>query len=595
MLIENKEEIKSANDIFNVVSSYVKLDKLGRYYIVLCLFHKEKTPSFNVNQETQSFYCFGCHAGGDVISFMQMIEGLNFTEAMEKLANRAGLNVKLAAGSANFALQHSNIFECLKVVANFYHYCLIKKEVGKNAIEYLEKRGISNEAIEKYRLGFAPLKWEGLFSYFSKNNLPVDSLEDAGLIIKAQNGNGYYDRFRGRIIFPIYNRQGQVVGFGGRGLSPDVTPKYLNSPETAIFKKSKLLYGQNWAKKSVRELGYAIIVEGYMDALSMYRAGILNVVASLGTSFTKEHAQALLYDCSSCFLAFDGDSAGQAATIKGMKVLQEYGLNVHIIELPKGLDPDDVIKKFGPEWFHDAVNKASNVYEYLIKRATQEVNLENSAELTAALNNCFAAISDVKTNVERNHYLSSITETLKLREQDVRSDFKKYQLSPMEYDKNQTAHDLKTGKNDAWKIVEKKLIKALLMQKNEGEYPDNDASPDFFTSIDTYDIYLRALELNRLKKKFTLNELKDEFSKDSQKNYLSLIQFEGLSDDDGEHYSYAVLISKLELESTCNKIEKLQSLLQENKANQDVLNEISALQKKRIYHLNTTDDSFKEE
>jgi DNA primase len=595
MLIENKDEIKEANDIFNVVASYVKLEKRGRYYLGLCPFHKEKTPSFNVNQETQSFYCFGCHAGGDVISFIQLIEGLSFTEAMEKLAERAGLPIKLLEGSTSSTPQYQDILECLKVVANFYHYCLTKKEAGKEAADYLTKRGISRESIKKYGLGYAPLKWKGLHRYFSNDKLPEDSLENAGLIIKAQSGNSYYDRFRGRIIFPICNRQGQVVGFGGRSIAEDIMPKYLNSPETAIFKKSKLLYGQNWAKKQIRELGYAIVVEGYMDALSMYQAGILNVVASLGTSFTKDHAQALLYDCKKCYLAFDGDNAGQAATIRGMKILQECGLGVYIVELPSGLDPDDVIKNFGSQWFAQAVEQAKNIYEYLIGHATMGINLDNSADLTNALNNCFAAISNVTTSVERNHYLSSISETLRLREQDVRIDFQRYLMNPKEYDKQKTDYDIKIEKNDSWKIVEKRLIKSLFMQKNETDLPIDIASPDIFTSLDIYEIYVNALKLKRLNKRLVLDELKEALEKDYQKNYLSLIEFEGFSDNDGEQYPYEVLINKMELESICSKIEKLQALLQEKKANQDVLGEISLLQKKRIYLLNATEDSFKEE
>lgn len=357
------EEIKDSNEITDVISEYIHFTTTGSSYKALCPFHSEKTPSFVVNKEKQIFKCFGCGEGGDVIGFIMKIENLDFIEAVKLLANRANIELKDAYYSeeAKKQLQERMLFyEMNKKAARFYYNCLTNQPGV--ALNYLLKRGLSRKVINSFGLGYAPNKWNELLQYLVGQGYDLKDIERCGLIIQSKSQNDYYDRFRNRIIFPIFDIQGNVIGFGGRVLD-NTLPKYLNSPETQIFRKSKTLYGLNIARKNIRN-GQLILVEGYMDVISLHQHGFKNCVGTLGTSLTKDHARILKKYCNEVVVCFDGDTAGMKATLRSIGILSEGGCNVKVLMLPDNMDPDDFIQKRGKKEFEQHLNKAIGLIDY---------------------------------------------------------------------------------------------------------------------------------------------------------------------------------------------------------------------------------------
>ena len=307
------EEIKEHNEIVAVVSEYVQLKPQGRAYVGLCPFHGEKTPSFTVSREKQLYHCFGCGAGGDVLSFIMNIENLTFGEALRLLAERANISLPdqhLSTPQRREKEELERLYKLNDLAARFYQKILLQTETGKRALAYLKERGISRQTAEQFRLGYAPPHWTGLVMFLRQKGIPLQEAEKAGLV--RGGGDGYYDRFRDRLLFPILNLRGQVIGFGGRILG-EGQPKYLNSPETAIFQKGRSLYGLFQARDQIRREQQALIVEGYMDVITAHQAGIKEAVASLGTSLTVEQARLLRNQAEEVIIVYDADSAGQAA------------------------------------------------------------------------------------------------------------------------------------------------------------------------------------------------------------------------------------------------------------------------------------------
>jgi DNA primase len=366
-----REQIRAASDIVDVIGSYLPLKKNGANFTALCPFHKEKSPSFNVNPHKQIFHCFGCHKGGDVFTFVKDYENIGFMDAVRRLAERAKIplefeNTPGAQESRHLKDQLEDIHEQL---TTRWQNCLANEAAGQLARDYLAKRGVSADAIKLFRIGAAPELWDDTVNWAKSKNFPLEIAEQAGLIIKKEETGRHYDRFRGRLMFPICNEQGRVVGFSGRVLSGDEkTAKYVNSPETPIFTKSKIFFGLDKSKRAILDAGYAIICEGQLDLIACFTNGVQNIVAPQGTAFTDQHARIIKRYCNEVVLCFDSDNAGQNAIVRSLDHLLAAELAVRVAVVPAPHDPDSFIKANGGEAFRTLVENAEGFFDYLLKR-----------------------------------------------------------------------------------------------------------------------------------------------------------------------------------------------------------------------------------
>ncbi|AGY89675.1 DNA primase [Staphylococcus aureus] len=347
-------EIKDKTDILDLVSEYVKLEKRGRNYIGLCPFHDEKTPSFTVSQDKQICHCFGCKKGGNVFQFTQEIKDISFVEAVKELGDRVNVAVDIEATQSNSNVQIASddlqMIEMHELIQEFYYYALTKTVEGEQALTYLQERGFTDALIKERGIGFAPDSSHFCHDFLQKKGYDIELAYEAGLLSRNEENFSYYDRFRNRIMFPLKNAQGRIVGYSGRTYTGQ-EPKYLNSPETPIFQKRKLLYNLDKARKSIRKLDEIVLLEGFMDVIKSDTAGLKNVVATMGTQLSDEHITFIRKLTSNITLMFDGDFAGSEATLKTGQNLLQQGLNVFVIQLPSGMDPDEYIGKYGNDAF----------------------------------------------------------------------------------------------------------------------------------------------------------------------------------------------------------------------------------------------------
>ncbi|HBE7756116.1 TPA: DNA primase [Staphylococcus aureus] len=347
-------EIKDKTDILDLVSEYVKLEKRGRNYIGLCPFHDEKTPSFTVSEDKQICHCFGCKKGGNVFQFTQEIKDISFVEAVKELGDRVNVAVDIEATQSNSNVQIASddlqMIEMHELIQEFYYYALTKTVEGEQALTYLQERGFTDALIKERGIGFAPDSSHFCHDFLQKKGYDIELAYEAGLLSRNEENFSYYDRFRNRIMFPLKNAQGRIVGYSGRTYTGQ-EPKYLNSPETPIFQKRKLLYNLDKARKSIRKLDEIVLLEGFMDVIKSDTAGLKNVVATMGTQLSDEHITFIRKLTSNITLMFDGDFAGSEATLKTAQNLLQQGLNVFVIQLPSGMDPDEYIGKYGNDAF----------------------------------------------------------------------------------------------------------------------------------------------------------------------------------------------------------------------------------------------------
>ena len=405
-------EIQDSVDIVDIISEVVLLKQTGSNYTGLCPFHSEKTPSFSVSREKQIFYCFGCGAGGNVFSFLMKQEGLSFVESVSKLAIRGGIEIpdqKISPEMKKKINEKDRLYSINKEALTFYQKCL-KGPSGKNATQYLESRGISQDVIELFQIGFAPGGWDNLVRFFSKKQIRPEAAEKAGLIAARPSGKGFYDRFRERIIFPILNIRNQVVGFGGRVMDNSL-PKYLNTPETPIFNKSQTLYGLSWTKGACRQASAAFIVEGYFDLIALYQHGIENVAATLGTSLTSDHIRILKGFVKNAILVFDSDDAGAKAALRCIPLFRQENIDARVMVLPKGYDPDSFVFSFGARSFHDNAAQALGIIPFLMESAIEKHGLSTEGKL-AVISEMKGPLSAINDPVARSVYIRELTERI---------------------------------------------------------------------------------------------------------------------------------------------------------------------------------------
>ena len=409
------EKIKSQNDIVDVISERVRLRKAGRNFTGLCPFHNEKTPSFSVSQEKQIYKCFGCGEAGNVISFVMKEKNLPFIEAVKYLANRANIPLEIGNGEKSKVTKRKELLYRVNVeAAKFFFSNLMNNQ---NAKEYFLNRGIKEETIKKFGLGFANDSWNSLMFYLRKKGINDVLLEEAGLISVNKEKGRKYDRFRNRVMFPVFDYQGKVIGFGGRVLD-DSKPKYLNSPETLVFQKGTNLYGLNFALKHNMNERYFVIVEGYMDLISLHQYGITNVVASLGTALTINQARLLKRYADKVVISYDADMAGQMATLRGLEILRTAGFDVRVLSIPQGKDPDEYVRSNGRDAFLKLVNSAEPLIDYRIKKAEEGINFKNSQSLILYAKRIMEIISDLDP-VEKDVYIKKASENTGIKEQTL--------------------------------------------------------------------------------------------------------------------------------------------------------------------------------
>lgn len=418
------DEVRLQNDIVEVISQYVPLKQKGSSYFGLCPFHNEKTASFSVNSEKQFYYCFGCGAAGNVFSFLMEMENCDFPEAMKRLADRAHIALpepeKNAQAIAAEQLKQ-RLFDIHTTAGRFFYDCL-QSEEGKEARAYLQKRQMDPRIARKFGIGYSPERYDALFKHLKEKGFSVSDILKTGLVLENKDSKGYHDRFRGRLMFPIFDVQGRVVGFGGRILAKG-EPKYLNSPETILFSKSRNLYGLNFAKAArKREL---ILVEGYMDMLSIYQAGFHNVVASLGTAFNQEHARTLKRFADDVILLYDSDEAGTNAALRAIPVLVKNGFRVKVTQVPDGKDPDEFIKAKGAAEFSKLLINAVHYISFEIACIQRKYNLKNPEHRVRFATEAAEILAKLDSEIERNVYLGEVSRVTGVEEEAIRSEIGK--------------------------------------------------------------------------------------------------------------------------------------------------------------------------
>lgn len=515
------QKIKDLNDIVDVVSEKVKLRRAGHNYLGLCPFHNEKTPSFSVSQEKQIYKCFGCGESGNVITFVMKTKNLPFVEAVKFLGDKVNISIENNDAKHNEIVNQNNKLYKINVEAARYFFSNLR--IDKAAKNYFMARGITEGVIRSFGLGYAKNNWNGLLYYMKKKGYSELDLIKAGLII--QKNNSFYDRFRNRVIFPVFDYRGRVIGFGGRVLD-DSKPKYLNSPETALFKKGINLYGLNFAIKNNINRTF-IIVEGYMDCISLHQYGIKNAVASLGTALTKNQAKFLKRYADKVIISYDADAAGQMATLRGLKILREVGLEVSIIKVPEGKDPDEFVKNNGREAFMRLIDNALPIVDYRLKEAFERVNLKDNESVIKYIREVSTIIEDLDP-VEKDVYIKMVSEKTGISEQAIydllseKSQKDGYDMHKMDnYGQNLYVES-------AYIKSERSLLKIMIQNKSMLNY--------IISKINSEDLIIDSH-----KKIYTniINVVKED-NKLDEKNVLKMIEAKC---DDEESYSEWIKIA----------------------------------------------------
>lgn len=415
------ERVRSESDLVSVVSTYVQLKRKGNRYWGCCPFHQEDTPSFSVKPDEGFFYCFGCHTGGNIFKFISLIENISYYEAILFQAER--LNIPLPEREKTPAeiardKKRDELRELHEMAGKFFHNCLTMTNYGKAGLAYFHKRGIGDDIIEEFQLGFAPDAWNKLTDAFAKRGVNTELLLESGLVVKRQQGNGEYDRFRNRVMIPIMDERSRICGFGGRIIA-EGNPKYLNSPETMLFNKRKLLFGLDKAHRHISQAGFALVVEGYMDVISVFAAGIKNVVASLGTAFTVDQCKKLLRYAPAIYFCYDSDNAGQEAIARALGIAGETNAQIKVVQLPDGKDPDEFIQKHGAEEFRQVVSKAISVVDFRLKHIMAHSDVSGLEGRLRALTEMLPVLGDIKNSAERSAYVSKVAKLLSVSENDI--------------------------------------------------------------------------------------------------------------------------------------------------------------------------------
>ena len=488
------EQVRQNNDIVDIISQYVHLTRKGRNYFGLCPFHNEKSPSFSVSPERQIFHCFGCGVGGNIYTFLMKIEGIGFKDAIEQLAEKANIQLPKIENPEEDRKEElkAKIYKINQFTAEFYHQNLYKP-TAKNAQEYVKKRKLTQNTLETFKIGFSG-KYDELYKSLKNQGFGEKEILESGLVIKNDRGQ-FIDMYRNRFMIPICDVRGRVIAFGGRVLD-DSKPKYINSPENVVYSKGRHLFGLNVAKKDCSKK--LLIVEGYMDAISLYQRGITNVVAALGTALTEQQGWLLRKSTEQVILGFDADGAGQTAVARSMEILQKMGCDMRVLQIEGAKDPDEFVLKFGEGRFKLAMDNAISLVEFKVKNLSKNINLENASDKIKFLNEIAKILAKVDNTMEREIYIDKIASNYQISKEAIYAEVNK-----LIYTSSKTEN-----------LLQSKTAKNPVVKKNEKE--EKDVGIDLKRREDT--IIALLLDANekifqKIKEKITPQDFKDETNK----------------------------------------------------------------------------------
>ena len=529
------EEVRQNNDIVDIISQYVHLTRKGRNYFGLCPFHSEKSPSFSVSPDRQIFHCFGCGVGGNVYTFLMKIEGITFKEALEQLAERANIQLPKLENNADTAKEElkAKVYKVNEFTAEFYHQNLYKP-TAKIGQEYVKKRKMNKETLEAYRIGFSG-KFDELYKALKAQGFGEKEILESGLVNKNDNGT-YIDRYRNRLMFPICDVRGKVIAFGGRILDDSKIkdpkfpqPKYINSPENVVYSKGRHLFGLNVAKKdSAKKL---LIVEGYMDVISLHQRGVTNVVGALGTALTEQQGWLLRKSTEQVILGFDADGAGQTAIARSMEILQKMGCDMRVLQIEGAKDPDEYIVKFGEGRFRLAMDNAISLVEFKVKNLKKDLNLENTGDKIKFLNEIAKILSKVENTMEREIYIEKIAQGYNISKEAIYAEVNKLIYNNTKEDKVLQSREIKPVRENIKNTTEidedlkrrENTIIAILLDSNANMFAkikEQVKPEDFKDSINRKIAEQLYKELE--KEDCNINRLIDSFDEETQ-NHITMV------------------------------------------------------------------------
>jgi len=491
------EQIRQVANIIDIASQYTTLRQRGKKHVGLCPFHSERDPSFTVDPDKQLFHCFGCGAGGDIFSLVMEKESLGFPETVKYLAERYRIPLpEMKKRSPQAAKLEEQIYKINESTLAFFKKNLLNTQEGKKALDYLHQREISDDTISELKIGYAMNSWDSLIKYFKTKSTPLSLLEKAGLILRREGKEGYYDRFRGRIIFPIFTISGKVVAFGGRTAIED-DPKYLNSPDTPVYHKGKLLYGLNWTKEKIREKGFSIMVEGYTDFISLYQRNIQNIAASLGTSVTPDHIALAKRFAPQILVSYDGDDAGKKAAYRAISLCFEAGMRIKIMTIPKGSDPDTYIQKNGIVAFKKLMKESQDGLMFLIRTQTQEGSMDIPEEKSKIVRNTVGILAKIPDPVVRSEYLKLAGDILKVTDDVMRSLIHTKSTKKSEF------------KQEDFLSAEKRLLQIVSQENAIAAQVFKEMNEHDFKGLKSKPIFQYLSDAFKNGKSFHFNEIKD--------------------------------------------------------------------------------------
>ena len=553
------EQLKTSIDIVHVVQGYVRLRKSGSSFTGICPFHQEKTPSFHVRQSPAYYYCFGCGAKGDAIRFVQNMERISFPETVKLLAERYGIPLPKTESTPEAdqtARERQALLEIHEKAAEIFRSQLISSSEGKQALSYLKERGLSDQTIEKFGLGYAPGFSDNLVRRLS-GNFSTELLIKSGLIQTGESGRPY-DRFRRRVMFPIRSESGKIVAFGGR-IFGEGQPKYLNSPETPIYSKGRTLYALDAARDSVRRKNFAILVEGYMDCIALHQAGIDNTIASCGTSLTELQAKLLARFSDRIVVNFDPDAAGSAATLRSLDIFLEQNFKIRVLALPGGDDPDAFVKRHGAVAYSTLLEKAPSYFDYLLQKSRQENDLRSVEGKIQAVNEVLPYLTKISNRLERVEQTKRVAEFFGFEESIIREELKKTAKPKEKPEINRSQIRSKLTPS------EKSLLKAILDNpKTASEVIEQLSASEDYLGLDSESIFREAIAIFRNEGRIDPGRLLERLDNDRDKDFVNQALFSELDMDQAVRCLEGLRRQKAKLE-----IDQLQKEIRQAELTQD--------------------------
>ncbi|MGA2261375.1 MAG: DNA primase [Acidobacteriota bacterium] len=542
------DEVRNSVNIVSLISEYLALKKRGQNHVARCPFHTEKTASFNVNEDKQIFRCFGCGVGGNIFTFIMKIEQLSFPEAVRFIAERYGIALPrpTVREDTDAGSDSDTMRKALEEAALFFHHALVDLEEGRSPLGYLHGRGVTRETMDRFKLGYSPSGGNALLAHLQKKGFPDVALEECGLIKRSEDGSRHYDAFRGRIMFPITDIRGRVIAFGGRALG-DHQPKYLNSPESKLYNKSRNLYGLSYARGGIQKADYAILVEGYMDFIIPFQHGIENVVASLGTSLTPQQVKLLGRYTRGVIVSYDPDSAGLTATQRSLDLFLEEDFRVRVFRLPEGQDPDAFVRSAGAKEYLNRLRQAPPYLDFVLETAVQsQGGLGDPKSKIQVLNAVLPYLAKVPNAVERSDYVSLFARKLQIEDQQMLAEVKRAAQQ-----KKTRLRDAPLASIGVMKFAEKRLLQCLLSHSALQPYILSLCSHEDFAGLATKKIFAALLDDSGRGAVATFESLHRRFAGEAEQVMLAQLQMEevpeNFSRETAESFLGALRTIKLEL------------------------------------------------